>query len=71
MAIENIKILGAILELPPNSPAIYLKNGPNWRCCLSSWYIQNYHQDFIFFSIVLGAEYSFNVKSIATYAPHF
>ena len=27
MAIENIKLLGAILELQLNSPAIYLKMG--------------------------------------------
>ena len=62
MAIEKIKILGAVLELPavPIQP-IYLKNGPNglnWQCCLAgssktAW----------------DDEYSFYVKSIATYAP--
>ena len=45
---------------PPIQP-IYPKNWPNWRCRLvcSSKTI----------SIVLGAECSFYVKSIATYAP--
>jgi hypothetical protein len=51
---------------------IYLKNGPNWPnwlCCLvgSS---KNGPRGLIF-SIVLGAEYSFYVKYIATYAPQF
>ena len=43
MAVEKIKILGAILELPAKQhchaiqPILpnFLVNGPNWQCCLA------------------------------------
>ena len=57
--------MGAVLELPIQP--IYLKNGPNWRCRLAD--SSKTAPRILFFSIVLGAEYSFYVKSIATYAP--
>ena len=38
---------------------------------LFSWQLQNGPQDFDFFSIAMGADFSFYVKSIATYAPAF
>ena len=68
MAVEKIKILGAALEIlakqhcqfMPFCP-IFLVNGPNWQCYLAG--------SSKFFSIALGAKYSFYVKSIATYAP--
>jgi hypothetical protein len=44
-----------------------LVNGPNWQCCLAG--SSKKAPRILIFSIVLGAEYSFNVKSIATYAP--
>ena len=56
MAIEKIKILGAILEL-------------DWQCCLAG--SSKMVPGIFIFSIVLGAEYSFYVKSIAIYDPHF
>ena len=42
-------------------------NWPNWRCCLAG--SSKTAPRILIFSIVLGAEYSFYVKSIATYAP--
>ena len=44
-----------------------LVNGPNWQCCLAGS-SETAHRILIFL-IVMGAEYSFYVKSIATYAP--
>jgi hypothetical protein len=41
MAVEKIKILGAVLELPakqlPIQPILpnFLVSGPNWQCCLT------------------------------------
>ena len=69
-----MKILGVILELPakqyvlPIQP-IYLKIGPNWQCCVVG--SSKTAPRILIFSIVLGAEYSFYLKSIATYAPAF
>ena len=47
----------------------FLVNGPNWQCSLAG--SSKTAPKILIFSIVLGAEYSFYVKSIATYAPHF
>ena len=68
MAIENIKILGAILELPANFQA----NGPSWpnlQCCLAG--SSKTTPGILIFSIAIDADYSFYVKSIATYAHAF
>ena len=43
------------------------QNGLNWQCCLAG--SSKTAPRILIFSIVLGAEYSFYVKSIATYAP--
>ena len=54
-----------VLWIQPN----YLKIGPNWpnqQCCLAGS-----SQDFDFFSIAMGANYSFYVLSIATCASTF
>ena len=70
MAIKKIKILGAILELPalpiwPN----YELNGLDWQCCLAG---SSKRAPRIFiFSIVLGAENLFFVKSIETHVRAF
>ena len=77
MAIEKIKILGAVLELPakqhcqlswPIWPNFEV-NGLDWQCCLAG--SSKTASRIFIFSIVLGAEYLFYVKSIATYAPTF
>ena len=60
MAVEKIKILGTVF---PD----FLVNGPIWQCCLAG--SSKAALKILIFSIVLGAEYSFYVKSIATYAP--
>ena len=64
MAIEKIKILGAILELPANSALpiqpIYLKigqNWPNWQFCLAG--SSKRAPRILIFSIAMGADYSF------------
>ena len=74
MAIEKIKILGAVLELQtkqhcqfsPFGP-IFEVNGLDWQCYLAG--SSKTAPSILIFTIVLGAEYSFYVKSIATYAP--
>ena len=71
MAIEKIKILGAVLELPWVQ-ATYLKIGPNWpnrQCCLAG--SSKTAPRILIFSIAKGGDNSFYVKSIATYlCPH-
>ena len=69
--LKKIKILGAVLELPPKEPIWpnFEVNELDWQCCVAGSY-KTATRIFIF-SIVLGAEYSFYVKSIATYAPTF
>ena len=59
------------MELPAKQP-IYLKIGPNWpnrRYCLAG--SSKTAPGILIFSIALGADNSFYVKSIATYAPTF
>ena len=72
MAIEKIKILGAVLELPANKQhcqflpiqPIHHINGPNWlywQCCLAG--------RILIFSTTMGADYSIELISIETYCP--
>ena len=79
MTIEDIKIQGAVLELPakqhcqflPIQP-IYIKNGPNGlylQCCLAG--SSKTAPRILIFSNALGADYSFELIFIETYAPHF
>ena len=76
MAIEKIKILGALLELPAeqhcqSSPFTSKlgKIGQNWQCCLAG--SSKRAPRILIFSIAIGADYSFYVKSIATCDPTF
>ncbi len=76
MAIEKIKILGAVLELPTKQHCQFWPiwpnfevNGLNWQCYLAG--SSKMAPRISIFSTVLGAKYSFCVKSIATYAPAF
>ena len=51
---------------------IYLKIGPNWpnrQCCLAG--SSKTAPRILIFSIAMGADYLFYVKSIANYAPAF
>ena len=79
MAIEKIKILGAVLELPakqhfqslPIQP-IHLENGPNglyWQCCLASNSITA--PRILIFLIAMGTDYSFELIYIVTHTPQF
>ena len=76
MAIEKIKILGAVLELPakqhcqfsPFDP-IFEVNGLDWQCCLagsSKTAPRNFD-----FSIAIGADYSYEVKNSEILASAF
>ena len=76
MAIEKIKIQVAILELPANQHCqflpiqpIHLENGPNglyWQCYLAG--SSKTAPRILIFSIAMGADYSFELNSIETYA---
>jgi len=59
MEVEKIKILGGRFGATR-------QNGPNWQCCLAGSFKKA--PRILIFSIALGAEYSFYMKSIATYA---
>ena len=79
MAIEKIKILGTVLELPAKQHCLFGQfgliwpsfevNGLDWQCCLAG--SSKTAPRILIFSIAMGADYSFYVKSIATYAPAF
>ena len=79
MAIEKIKILGAVLELPakqhcqfsPFGPfgPFYEVNGLDWQCYLAG--SSKTAPRILIFSIAIGADYSFNIKSGFSIAPAF
>ena len=68
-----MKILGAVLELPDKqhcqSSPFNFKIGPNWQCCLAG--SSKTAPRILIFSIAMGTDKLFYVKSIATYAPTF
>ena len=60
MALEKIKILGVVLELPAkqhcqSSP--FTSYWPNWQCCLAG--SSKTAPRILIFSMAMGAEYSF------------
>ena len=74
MAIEKKKnrnsggLFGAALPIQP----IHRENGPNglnWQCCLAG--SSKMAPRILIFSIAMGADYSFELISIETYAPQF
>ena len=76
MEIEKIKILGAILELPAKqhcqfSPfgQIFEVNRLDWQC--SSAGSSKTAPRILIFSIAIGADYSFDIKSGFSIAPAF
>ena len=71
MAIKKIKILVAVLELPAKQPIWpnFEVNGLDCQCCLAG--SSKMAPRIFIFSIFLRDEYSFYVKSLATYAPTF
>ena len=68
MAIDKIKILGAVLELPakqhcqfnPFGP-IFEVNGLDWQCYLAG--SSTTAPKILIFSIAIGADYSYVVKN--------
>ena len=76
MAVEKIKILGAVLELPakqhcqfsPIGP-IFEVNGLDWQCCLAG--SSKTARRILIFSIAMGADYTFEVKNIEIWAHTF
>ena len=75
MAIEKIKILGAVLELPVNCTANsahlahFCSNGWDWQCCFAS--SSKMTPRILIFSIAMGAENLSCVKSFETHARTF
>ena len=76
MAIEKIKILGAVLELPAKQHCQFSSFGPtsevnglDWQCCLAG--SSKTAPRIFIFSIALDAEYLSYVKFIATRVPTF
>jgi hypothetical protein len=65
MAIEKIKTLGAVLELPdkqhcqfsPFGPFLRYLIGLNWHCCVAG--SSKMAPRVLIFSIAMGADYSF------------
>ena len=76
MAIEKIKILGAVLELPakqhcqfsPFGPTFEV-NGLDWQCYLAG--SSKRAPRILIFSIAIGADYSFDIKSGFSIVPAF
>ena len=76
MAIEKIKILGAVLELTakqhcqfsPFGP-IFDVNGLDWQCYLAG--SSKTAPRILIFSIAMGADYSFELKNIESWVPAF
>ena len=76
MAIEKIKILGAVLELPAKQHCQFSlstkkmgPNGLNWQCCLAG--SSKTAPRILIFSMAMGADYTFELISIKTCAPQF
>ena len=72
MAIEKIKILGAVLELPAKNTANLAHLAHFWGkwaglALLSGWKAPR----ILIFSIAMVADYSFYVKNIHIWAPAF
>ena len=74
MAIEKIKILGAVLELPAKQHCQFSlftakmgQMGPNWQCYLTG--SSKTAPRIFIFSMAMGADYSFELISNETYAP--
>ena len=76
MAIEKIKIVGAVLELPakqhcqfsPFGPASEV-NGLDWQCCLAG--SSKTAPRILIFPIAIGADYSYEVKNNEIWEPAF
>ena len=79
MAIEKIKILGAVLELPakqhcqyshysPFGP-IFEVNGLDWQCYLAGSFKTG--PRILIVSIAMGVDYSFEVENNEIWAPAF
>ena len=76
MAIEKIKILGAVLELPAKQHCQFSPFGPlfevnelDWQCYLavSSKTVPR----ILILSIAIGADYSFDIKSSSNILPAY
>ena len=74
--LKKIKILGAVLELPAKQHRQFSlfnakmgQMGPNWQCYLAG--SSKMALRILIFSMAMGADYSFELISIETYAPQF
>ena len=67
--IKKMKILGAVLELPAKQHCWFGQfgqNGLDWQCCLAG--NSKTAPRILIFSMAMGADYSFYVKTIETHA---
>ena len=69
MAIEKIKIQGAVLELPAEQLFWFEVNWLDWQCCLAG--SSRAAPRILVFLIAKGADYSFYLKTIETHARIF
>ncbi len=76
MAIEKIKILGAVLELPAKQHCQFSPFGPisevnglDWQCYLAG--SSKTAPRILIFSVAIGANYSYEVKNSEIWAPAF
>jgi hypothetical protein len=67
--LKKMKILGAVLEQPSYSTANPAHLPQNWQCCLAGG--SKTAPRILIFSIAMGADYSFHVKTIETHARAF
>ena len=74
--LKKIKILGAVLELPAKQHCQFRPFGPNfdingldWQCYLAG--SSKTAPMILIFSIVIGANYSYEVKNSEIWAPVF
>ena len=76
IAIEKIKIMGAVWELPAKQHCRFWPtrlnfevNGLDWQCCLAG--SSQRAPRILIFSTAMGADYTFYVKSIESHARAF
>ena len=76
MAIEKIKIMGAVLKVPAKQHCQFIQfgpifeiNGQDWHCCLAG--SSKTALRILISSIAIGADYSYEVEDIEIWSPSF
>ena len=71
MAIEKIKILGAVLELPAKQHCQFSPFGPIFEVNGLDWQVAGSSKTASRISIAIGADYSYEVKNSEIWEPAF